>query len=315
MTMQALALRRENGAVQHYEVPAEEEEGALGLAPEDVRPPFVRFNGQTGEILFTHDGTVNESLDVVVLRKLPDTRVYFNPDLDAPDKVLCRSADNIVPVDAEQAAAIGAGPACASCPFAQFGKDEKGKTTKAPCSQVLNVAVAVVPAGEDDVPIPALMALRSTAIKPMRAVLSQLEIQHRATRRPAYSWIVQLAAGERQKDGAKAWYPLAAKVLSERVPDGQLPAYAALWRLMREVTVDVTTEAEMAVAPDAGAVREPGDGTAERPYSGDELDAELERRAADEAPPADASNAAWESLQASAPPHGDPVDTRRGRRL
>lgn len=310
-----------NGAVQRYQEP-EDEEGSLGLSPDDVKPPFIRFNGMTGQLLFTHDGTVNESMDVAILRKLPDTRILFNPDLDAPDKVLCRSADALRPVDTAQAAKLGAGGehhnSCQACPFAEFGKDDKGKTTRARCSSVLNVAVAVVPTTDDEMPIPALMALRSTAIKPMRAVLSQLDIMERTSRPPrrAYSWIVQLAAGDRQKDGTKTWVPLSASVVKgSRIADEDVPIYAALHRLMKHSTIDVATGAEMAADPD----------DSDTTVAALDRDAPMPQWMAVAAASAPATpddedgpdpNPLWEELK-QAPPraHGDPVDSvrRRGR--
>ena len=316
-----LARYAPNG-IQTYQEP-EEEDGSLGLSEGDVRPPWIRYNGQTGEITFTHDGTINESMDVVMLRKLPSTRVYFNPDDKAPKEqmILCRSNDFQRPIDVSQALKVGAGGefggSCGDCPLRLFTKDENGKNVRPACSEVLNLAVATVPETEDELPIPALMSFRSLSAVTMRAILSQLEIQHRTARQPAYAWRVQLMAGPRQKDGMRSWLPLAAKVLPERVDPDLLPAYSELWRLMRSTTIDVTTEAEMAVAPDADAAREPDDGSTERPFSGEELDAEIERREAEaDLHPDDiaANEAAWESLQASEPPQKvDPDYVRKPR--
>jgi hypothetical protein len=250
---QELTIRRNGGPISTWE--PEEEEGSLGLAPSDMRPPWIRFNGQSGELLSTFDGSLETVRRVVLLRKLPDTRVYFNPDLDAPQKVLCRSSDMLRPVDVEQARAINAGgpqhDSCLACPFAEFGKDASGKVTKAPCGKALNLAAATVPQSEDELPVPALMSFRSTAIKPVAAALSQLEILHRTTKRPAFAWVVELAPGARVRDGAKSYFPLTVKVLPERVPEELLPAYGALWTLMRDLTVDMSVEAENVADPAA----------------------------------------------------------------
>ncbi len=310
---QAVEPYRANGAVQRYEAPTDEFDP--GLSPDEAKPLRLAWNGRDGQFLDPLTGELTQSIRLVWLRRLPTTRVRFNPNNKAPkeERVLCASDDGLHPRSTAQAAAIDAGgpthDSCLVCPLKDFTKDRYGNTLRPDCAEILNLAVA----SDEPEPVPFLFSLKTLARREMLRVLNVVYNKCLGPKLPPFTFVLELSAGPKVTEDNKAYFPLVAKIAG-RVPEERREMYATLYHATGLLSgADLATDAADEYDPEP--TREPGDGTAERPWNSEELDAELVRRAAGEAPPADESNTAWESLQASAPPHGDPVDQprRRGR--
>ena len=235
----ALALRQ-NGAVTPYtETP---EENDYGIDDSELRAPFLQWNGKLGQFLDPITGEISEAVSLVLLRRLPASRICWNPDLDSQQKMLCRSLDTVYPVDAEQAKAIGAGPTCDGCVMAQFGTDATGKLTKSRCSEYLNLAVAFA---DDPEPLPYLLGVKSTGLKPMRKLLQQhswKRVAKRVKGIPGFAIRFTLSRGDAAGSGAKKYFPLAARLESEMVDESHWPGLAALHKVVSQATIDVTAE-------------------------------------------------------------------------
>lgn len=235
----ALAVRQAAALVERRD----EEEGDFGIPDEELRAPWLKWSGKFGKFTDTVTGEVSESASLVLLRRLPASRIYWNRDTKAKEKLLCRSIDMVYPVDIEAARQLGAGPTCDGCKFAEFGRDEQGNTTKSPCSEYLNLAVAHA---DDDEPIPYVLAVRSTSLKPIRKLLQQLSwlrVAKRVKQIPGYALRFKLFAGPIAGTGAEQYFPLAAAVEKEMVDADRLPQFAALWRVVSHSVIDVTAEA------------------------------------------------------------------------
>lgn len=234
----------QNGAAP-YQEPADEFD--MGLDPGEARPARLGWNGREGQFTNPLTGEVVDALTAVVLTKLPDTRIMFNPDLKAPkgERVLCRSYDMRNPVDADLATAVGAGPTCAECPFHDFGKDRYGNTVRPPCSPIYTVGIAT----DDDDPAALLFGTKSLSAKTMRQLISTIENLRIGRKLPPFAYKVELRAGPKVTKENEAYYPLQARVLPERVATDAQSIYANLWRMVRAydpaaVTPDVDEELE-----------------------------------------------------------------------
>ncbi|HZU75527.1 MAG TPA: hypothetical protein VFA70_02115, partial [Dehalococcoidia bacterium] len=209
------------------------------------------------------------------------SRIKWNPDLKAPprERIQCRSLDMAMPVDAEQAAAIGAGPTCAQCPFRQFTLDNQGHPQKAACSEYENLAVAFA---DDEEPIPYHVGVKSTGLKPIRAFLQQwkaVAVAKRARGVPPFAIVFELRRGPQAGEGALTYYPIAARLAGELVPQERWPALAVFQRIIAGIPFDTTAQVvdEEPVPPDGdGGIQILGD---------DELEW---RRDAESTPPAPA---------------------------
>ena len=103
--------------------PTEDDDGGGGLTASDLRIEFLQVNGQLGKFTFGRKRNEGpERVRNVVLYKLNDSRAYFKPGALADP--LCSSDNGIVPIDANAAAKLGAGPACADCVFGRWGEKD-----------------------------------------------------------------------------------------------------------------------------------------------------------------------------------------------
>jgi hypothetical protein len=216
----------------------------MGLTAEEFQPPRMRYNGKNGEFSWDGEDETFGSFAAVLLVKRPYSRVKFHPD-DDKDEIQCRSNDNVRPVDAEQAAAIGAGgrthDSCADCQFSKFTEKEDGSFERPACTEFLNLAMSTFPEGEDDAdPTPFLFSIKGSNEKGVLSTLSKLKTRSSAARRPWFQYIVEFSAGTFRKEGRREWYPLASKVTSDTITPDLLPVMADLARFMQRAKIDAT---------------------------------------------------------------------------
>jgi hypothetical protein len=234
-------------------IPQLPDEGDYGIPDEELRPPFLLWNGKLGTFTNTITGEVTESVRLVLLRRLPATRILWNKDLDAQQKILCRSADMVYPTDADQAARIGAGPTCEGCRLAEFPVDQNGKTSKSPCSEYLNIAVVLA---DDDLPLPFLFAAKSTSLRPLRNTLGQLAYLRKAAKVrgiPGYALVFQLSKGSMAGEGARKYFPLKGELVTDRIPEDRWPELSAIWQTVKAAVIDVTPEPDEELEAASGA--------------------------------------------------------------
>lgn len=321
---------RQNGAIAPYVQP-EIEEGDFGIPDQELRAPFLPFNGKLGQFTDTITGEVLGAVKLVLLRRLPASRIKWNKDPEAPkdQAIQCRSLDMVYPVDQEQARALGAGPTCAECPFSQFEKDKSGKMVKSACSEYLNLAVAFA---DDDEPLPYVLGVKSTGIKPIRQLLQQLSwlrVAKKAKKIPGYALVFQLEPGPLAGEGVRKYFPISGRVLSEMVPEERWPGLSALWRVVSQATIDTTAEATAEALDEDADPAAQDDDPGVPIETGDELIARMDAEArAEQERQVEPQSATQDWLAAdvalgepdppvatlfdTAPPRTDPVDSRRG---
>lgn len=212
-----------------------DEDGSLGMAPEEIRPPLLQFSGKTGKFnLSIYPEDELDDFSGVILSRMTDTRVRW--DADELGRVTCSSKDNWQPDNAEQAISIGANPAsCALCRFSRFGRDEDGNPTRPECTRYVNLAIGSV---EED-PIPYLFSAKSTSISLIDRLLQVIELRRRKERRKGYSYVIRFGRGEHVKKGKADYFMLDAKLDPTPTPDGLMPHYSLLWHMMRGQPIDV----------------------------------------------------------------------------
>lgn len=242
MTTQELAVRNGSQAVQQYVAPEDADD--YGIPDEELRAPFLAYNAKEGKWTDPITGEITESVRLVLLRRLPPSRIKWNPDLKAPqnERIECRSLDMVYPVDAEQAQAIGAGPSCAECPFSKFELDRNGKPQKSACSEYVNLAVAFA---DDEEPIPYHVGVKSTGLKAIRKLLQQwkaLQVAKRVRGIPGYAIVFELLRGPQTGESALTYYPLAAKMTSDLVPPERWPGLQAFYNVVRGAFIDTTAQ-------------------------------------------------------------------------
>ncbi len=151
--------------------------GVERLQPEDTgRPPRLRLSQpnrpiesvEPGRWVNTSTGEVYDSLEVVVLAFLNDTRVLWPPRFSADNVPLCVSDNGRMPAfrepDSRRATEPRPGP-CTTCPEANW----QGNTPPR-CQRQRNFLLAVVTKGGAE---PVLLTLQSTALVPAKQ-LTQL---------------------------------------------------------------------------------------------------------------------------------------------
>lgn len=156
---------------------AVEEDGDLGFNLNDLPAPRLRYDARSGRFTISTDPDFDaSSIEVYVLRKQPDSRVYFDPnDLGT---VLCRSKDALLPDDPEQARTINAGPTCGDgCRFGAW-TGSPGARIKPICGLQWNLALACQ--ADDESVFPLLFSARGTSILAIRALGTALEKARRS---------------------------------------------------------------------------------------------------------------------------------------
>lgn len=230
----AVAPRSATGLADPRQVAGLGVEGLEGVTQRDlVVPTLALKQAQTetsddpelaavpdGHWFLTHDPSDHGGREIAFLRVSPGRAFllpYRDEDRDdlleelglarvVPDdvQVICSSPDRISPVPREEQTWPCFAQSCSTCPHAQWRTTAGGRRRPPLCGEQYRCLVADLTHGDA---MPARMLLRSSAIRPMKALLTAAAIAAKRHRVPLWGLSVPLSSVQRSGKGGTYYVP------------------------------------------------------------------------------------------------------------
>jgi len=165
---------------------------------------------QVGKFCINVTGDYQDSMRVAMV-KLTKSRILFPEKYKRDNEPLCRSHDFQLPAND----IVGAEPMATSCglitgekkkhicPYANWGTDEKGNQTPPRCQETWNLLIVDI-----NTYMPMWMSVKSTALKPLRKIVSAVSMICQAKRLPMWSLGFDMVVEKVTNDSGTFYVPI-----------------------------------------------------------------------------------------------------------
>lgn len=163
-----------------------------------------------GKFAVNLTGDFHDSLDLVLI-KLGKSRILFPEKYKRDNDPLCRSHNFVTPANdipgavpmAESCGLIPGDPKKHVCPYANWTQDDKGNQSAPRCQECWNMLVVDLESY-----MPMWFSLKSTALKPLRKIVSAISIISQAKRQPMWAMKFSVALNKTANDSGTFYVPV-----------------------------------------------------------------------------------------------------------